>query len=86
MGRSSPVPGKLTLWNVPRFIAEASGVFEGRNDFDLSDGQLTSEGTIVWPSPEKENDMFKVSMGSKKKLNATFSFRTKSGSAVLRKK
>ena len=81
-----PVQAKLTLWNVPRFMAEGAGLFEGRNEFDLNDGQLTSQGTIFWASPEKELDMFKVSMGSEKKLNATYSFRTKSGSAVLKKK
>jgi hypothetical protein len=81
-----PVQAKLTLWNVPRYVAEASGVFEGRNEFDLNDGQLTSQGAIFWPSPEAEKNKFEVSMSSEKKLNATYSFRTKSGSAVLRKK
>ncbi len=81
-----PLQAKLTLWNVPRFVAEGAGVWEGRNEFDLDDGQLTSQGTLLWISPEAEHYKFVLSMNSEKKLNATFLYRTKSGTSAFRKK
>ena len=81
-----PVQAKLTLSNVQRFQAEGAGIWEGRNEFDLNDGQLTSQGTLLWISPEAEQYKLAVSMSSEKKLNATYSFRTKSGTVVLKKK
>ncbi len=79
---TAPVQARLTLWNVPRFVAEGAGIWEGRNEFDLDDGQLTSQ----WISPEAEHYKFVVSMSGEKKVNATFSFRTKSGTAAFMKK
>ncbi len=83
---TAPVQARLTLWNVPRFVAEGAGIWEGRNEFDLDDGQLTSQGTLLWISPEAEHYKFVVSMSGEKKVNATFSFRTKSGTAAFMKK
>jgi hypothetical protein len=41
-----PVRGKLTLSNVSDAVASHVGLMAGRNEFDLDDGQLTSQGTI----------------------------------------
>ncbi len=79
-----PVQAKLTLSNVPDFIASSVGTSAGKNEMNLNDGQLTSQGTIFWTGPEK--NMFEVSMGGEKKLNATYWFRTIRGSASLKKK
>jgi len=79
-----PVQGKLTLSNVPDFVASGLGIQAGKNEMSLNDGQLTSQGTIFWTGAEK--NMFEVSMGGEKKLNATYWFRTIRGSASLKKK
>ena len=79
-----PVQGKLTLSSVPDFVASGLGIQAGRNEVSLNDGQLTSQGTIFWTGAEK--NMFEVSMGGEKKLNAAYWFRTIRGSASLKKK
>ncbi len=80
-----PVRGKLTLWSVSDAVASYVGLMGGKNEFDLDEGQLTSQGTIYWSGgPEKKT--FEVSMGSGKKLNATYWFRSLKGSAILQKK
>ncbi len=90
-----PVQAKLTLSGVPGFVASNIGVAfvapniglqAARKELNLSDGQLTSQGTIFWISPEKQKDMFEVSMAGEKKLNVTYWFRTIRGSAILKKK
>src|SRR5512139_3536787 len=58
-----PVQAKLTILNVPDFVAPFLGIMSGRNEFNLEDGQITSHGTIFWISPEGEKNVFEVSMG-----------------------
>ena len=79
-----PVQAKLTLSNVPDFVASGLGIQAGKNEMSLNDGQLTSQGTIFWTGAEK--NMFEVSMRGDKKLSATYWFRTIRGSASLNKK
>jgi hypothetical protein len=79
-----PVQAKLTVLNVPDYIAPHLGIKSGRNEFNLDDGQLTSQGTIFWINPEK--NMFEVSMGREKYLDATYWYRTIKGTALLKKK
>ncbi len=79
-----PVQAKLTLSNVPQFIASTIGITAGKNEMNLNEGQITSQGTIFWTGPEK--NMFEISMGGEKKLSATYWFRTIRGSALLKKK
>ena len=79
-----PVQAKLTLSNVPDFVASQLGISAGKSERDLTDGQITSHGTIFWTGGEK--NMFEVSMGGEKKLSATYWFRTIRGSASLKKK
>src|SRR3974390_2832022 len=55
-----PVKGKLTVSNVPDPVAQYLGLTAGKNEFGLDDGQITSQGTIVWMTSEK--NMFEVSM------------------------
>lgn len=81
-----PVQAKLTLSNVPDYIASHLGVMAGRNEFNLDNGQLTSQGTIFWISPEGEKNVFEVSMGREKYLDATYWFKWIRGSAILKKK
>jgi hypothetical protein len=81
-----PVQAKLTLSDVPGFVASNIGAQAGRKEVNLNDGQLTSQGTIFWISPEGEKNMFEVFTGSEKKLNATYWFRIIRGSAILKKK
>lgn len=79
-----PVQAKLTVLNVPNYIASYLGTPSGRNEFNLNDGQITSHGTIFWLTDEK--NVFEVSMGREKYLDATYWFRTIRGSAILKKK
>ncbi len=79
-----PIQGKLTLANVPDWLAPQLGVQSGKNEVNLNDGQLTSQGTIFWTGPEK--NMFEISMSGEKKLSATYWYRTIRGSASLKKK
>ncbi len=79
-----PVQAKLTVLNVPDFVAPHLGVMSGRNEFNLNDGKLTSQGTIFWISPEK--NMFELSMGREKYLDASYWYREIKGSALLKKK
>lgn len=79
-----PVQAKLTVLNVPSFVAPFLGIMSGRNEFDLNDGQLTSQGTIFWISPEK--NMFELSMGREKYLDAAYWYREIKGTALLKKK
>jgi hypothetical protein len=81
-----PVQAKLTVLNVADYIAPHLGIPAGRNEFNLDNGQLTSQGTIFWISPEGEKNVFEVSMGREKYLDATYWFRTIRGSALLKKK
>jgi hypothetical protein len=79
-----PVQAKLTVLNVPDYIARLLGIMSGRNEFDLNDGQITSHGTIFWLTNEK--NVFEVSMGREKYLDATYWYRMIKGSALLKKK
>jgi hypothetical protein len=79
-----PVQAKLTVLNVPDFVAPYLGIMSGRNEFNLDDGKITSQGTIFWINPEK--NMFEVSMGREKYLDATYWFRVIKGTALLKKK
>jgi hypothetical protein len=79
-----PVQAKLTVLNVPDYIAQRLGVTAGRNEFNLNDGQITSHGTIFWLTDEK--NVFELSMGREKYLDATYWFRMIRGSALLEKK
>ena len=79
-----PVHIKLTVSNIPDFVASQLGISAGKSERDLTDGQITSHGTIFWTGGEK--NMFEVSMGGEKKLSATYWFRTIRGSASLKKK
>ena len=81
-----PVKAKLMLSNVPGDMASSLGVMAGSNEFNLDDGQLTSQGTIFWFSPEGEKNIFEVSMRRENKLNATYWFRTIRGNALVKKK
>lgn len=79
-----PVQAKLTVLNVPDYIAPHLGIMSGRNEFNLDEGQITSHGTIFWLSNEK--NVFEVSMGREKYLDATYWFKWIRGSAILKKK
>ena len=79
-----PVQAKLTVLNVPDYIAPHLGIMSGRNEFNLDEGQITSHGTIFWLSNEK--NVFEVSMGREKYLDATYWYRTIKGTALLKKK
>ncbi len=79
-----PVQAKLTVLNVSDFVASYSGITPGRNEFDLNDGQLTSQGTIFWISGGRT--VFEVSMGRGEYLNADYWFRNIKGAALFHKK
>ena len=79
-----PVQAKLTVLNVPDYIAPHLGIMSGRNEFNLDEGQITSHGTIFWLSNEK--NVFEVSRGREKYLDATYWYRTIKGTALLKKK
>ena len=79
-----PVQAKLTVWDVPDFVAQRLGTMSGRNEFTLDDGQITSHGSIYWVSNEK--NIFEVSMGREKYLDATYWYRMIKGTALLKKK
>jgi hypothetical protein len=79
-----PVQAKLTVLNVPDFVAPHLGTMSGKNEFNLNDGMITSQGSILWISPEK--NVFELSMGREKYLDATYWYRTIKGTALLEKK
>ncbi len=79
-----PAQAKLTVLNVPDFVAPHLGLTSGKNEFNLDDGQLTSQGSILWIGPEK--NVFEISKGREKYLDANYWFRTIKGTAVLKKK
>jgi hypothetical protein len=79
-----PVQAKLTVLNVPDFVAPLLGIMSGKNEFNLDDGQITSQGTIFWISNEK--NIFEVSMGREKYLDATYWYRMIKGTALLKKR
>jgi hypothetical protein len=79
-----PVQAKLTVWNIPDYIASRLGVMSGRNEFDLNEGQITSHGTILWINDQK--NVFEISMGREKYLDAAYWFRWLKGTALLKKK
>ena len=79
-----PVQAKLTVWNVPDFVAPFLGIMSGRNEFNLDDGKITSQGTIFWINPE--TNTFELSMGRGTYLDATYWYKEIKGTALLKKK
>ena len=80
-----PVQAKLTVLNVPDFVAPHLGLMSGKNEFNLNEGQLTSQGSILWITPEQ--NVFELSMGREKKyLDASYWYKQIKGTALLKKK
>ena len=79
-----PVQAKLTVENVPDFVAQGLGIQAGTSTMDLKDGVITSQGTIFWTGPEK--NFFEVSLSGEKRLSAFYIYRQIKGTALLKKK
>jgi len=79
-----PVKMKLTLLNVPDFVAQQLGITGGTNVVENNDGVITSQGTVMWTGAEK--NFFEISLSGEKKLSANYYFRTVKGYASLKKK
>ena len=79
-----PVQAKFTVLNTPDFVAPFLGLTSGKHEYDLDDGQITSHGTILWITPDR--NAFELSMGRGSYLDATYWYKEIKGTALLKKK
>jgi hypothetical protein len=79
-----PVKAKLTVRSFPKEIAAQLGVQEGANVFENDDGQVTSQGTLVFAGANKS--FFEVTFTGKDKANIWYIFKMIKGTANLKKK
>jgi hypothetical protein len=81
---AAPLKVKLTVTNVPQQIATQFSVPSGQNVFESDGGVLTSQGTIMWSSPQGTG-FCEISKGDKK-VNLWYFFKGVKGNATLKKK
>ena len=79
-----PVKAKLTVRSFPKEIAAQLGVQEGANVFEGDDGQITSQGTLVFAGPNK--NFFEVTFTGKDKASMWYIFKMIKGTGSLKKK
>jgi len=81
---AAPLKAKLTVTNVPDQIAQRFGAQSGQNVFENDGGVLTSQGTIMWASPQGTG-FFEISKGENK-INFWYFAKGLKGDATLKKK
>ena len=79
-----PVKAKLTVRSFPKEVAAQLGVQEGANVFEGDDGQITSQGTLVFAGPNK--NFFEVTFTGKDKARMWYIFKMIKGTGSLKKK
>jgi hypothetical protein len=78
-----PVHIKLTVSNIPDFVASQAGIAGGTHVYESYDGIITSNGTLMWTG--SQYSFLEISMGGKK-LSGSYWFRTIKGYVSLKKK
>lgn len=78
-----PVHIKLTVSNIPDFVASQAGIAGGTHVYESYDGVITSNGTLMWTG--SQYSFLEISMGEKK-LSGSYWFRTIKGYVSLKKK
>ena len=81
---SVPVKGRITVTNVPDFVASQYGLQTGKNVAESDEGLITSQGTIMWTGPQK--NFFEATHTGEKKLSVWYFFKGMKGEASLKKK
>jgi hypothetical protein len=81
---AAPLKAKLTITNIPQGVASRFGVMSGQNVFENDNGAITSQGTIMWVSPQGK-DFCEIAKGDNKIHFWYFSKGIK-GDATLKKK
>ena len=79
-----PVKVKITISNVPGPIASRLGEMGGTNVFESEEGEITTQGTLMWTGPQR--NFLEVSRASDKKLNGWYYFGGVKGDLSLKKK
>jgi hypothetical protein len=78
-----PVHIKLTVSNIPDFVASQAGITGGTHVYESYDGVITSNGTLMCTG--SQDNFLEISMGEKK-LSGPYWFRTIKGYVSLKKK
>ena len=78
-----PVHIKLTVSNIPDFVASQVGIAGGTHVYESYDGVITSNGTLMWKGSQAS--FLEISM-DEKKLSGSYWFRTIKGYVSLKKK
>lgn len=81
---AAPVKMKLTLSNVSSEVAQLLGVMGGTVTFESSEGEITTQGTLMWTGPNR--NFLEVSLAGDKKLNGWYYYRGVKGDMSLKKK
>jgi hypothetical protein len=79
-----PVKAKITVRSFPREIAAQLGVQEGSNVFENDDGQISSQGTLVFMGGNK--NVVELTFTGKDKARMWYIFKMIKGSGSLKKK
>jgi hypothetical protein len=79
-----PVKAKLTVRSFPKEISAQLGVQEGSNVFESDDGQITTQGTLIFTGSQK--NFFELTFTGKDKASMWYIFKSVKGSGNLKKK
>jgi hypothetical protein len=79
-----PVKAKLTVQDLPQQVAQLVGLMSGQNVFETDEGVITTQGTLMFPSPEKY--FFEVTLTGKGKINVWYIFKICKGEGDFTKK
>ena len=79
-----PVNAKLTLSNVPGPVAQQLGVMEGKAAFENGDGQITSQGSVMFTGPDK--NFMEITLSGEKGLRGWYFYKGLKGDLNLKKK
>lgn len=79
-----PVKAKLTVENVPQQVVDYVGGMSGQMVFENDEGVITTQGTLMFPSPEKY--FFEVTLTDKGKINLWYIYKTCKGEGNFTKK
>jgi hypothetical protein len=79
-----PLKAKVTVTNINQVVANQFSVPSGQNVFENDGGVITSQGTIMWASPQGTG-FFEISKGENK-VNFWYFFKGIKGDGTLKKK
>ncbi len=84
MSDKAPVKAKLTVMNVPNEVASRLGQMSGTSMFESEDGEITTQGTLMFAGNNK--NFLELVMRSDKKLMGSYFFKGVKGDLNLNKK